>query len=459
MLCLTAASAAITFAAGGSPSGNAASPAAAGSLAAAGTSGGESVLPATEADGAASATTIPPGTVITPQNWRRYDRFMPDGMIKLFEGVYPWKMPPDVEMDVGPTVIHPLPQGYLAASEKQGSQTKLVDLPGGGLTIVGYEGGIPFPVPSEPHQGWKILANFWYRYIPHIVVNTPDNLGFSCTLDSFSNISCVKGLWVYRQLSFNTDPGVPQTIPGGAGKFYTTWFMVEEPEQQKYSATLTIGYDDLTKPQDIYTFAPALRRAQRLSAAARCATSGLDTTPDDGRFGFDANIPEFDATLLGSRKILSQMDVGHGGANFPQDYAMPLGWSKPSWGKWELRDVDVLDVRKIPSQTAGYCYGKRIMYIDKQFYGALWLDLYDAKMQLWKIALLQPIVINVPGIGPQNSTGAQFSHYWDIQNQHATFSGPNDGHGYDVLINDDVPKSWDDLERYTTPGGLSEVMR
>ncbi|HVA68436.1 MAG TPA: DUF1329 domain-containing protein [Candidatus Binataceae bacterium] len=407
----------------------------------------------------AAASGMAPGTVITMQNWQQFQQFMPDGMIGLFQGGYWWKMPPDVAMEVGPTVIHPLPQGYVAATEKYASQVKLVTLPDGGLTVANYQGGIPFPAPAHPHLGWKILADFWFRYMPHLVVNTPDNLGFYCTLDSFSNARCVKGLWVYRQLAYNTDPGIPATIPGTEGKFYTTWFMVEEPEEQKYTATLTIGYADLSRPEEMYIFLPALRRAQPVSAAARCASSGSDTTAEDGRFGFDSNIPDFDARLIGQRKILAQMDVGTAGANFPEDYDMPLGWSKPSWGKWELRDAYVLDIRKLQSKAGGYCYGKRIMYIDKQFYGPLWQDLYDAKMQLWKVALLQPIVINVPGSGPQNSSGAQYSHYWDLQNHHATFSGPNDGHGYDVLINDEAPKQYEDIGRYTTPGGLSEVMR
>jgi hypothetical protein len=70
-------------------------------------------------DGAASATDlIPSGTSITMQNWQLYKQFMPDGMVALFEGKYFWKMPADVEMEVGPTVIHPLPSGYIEATEK-----------------------------------------------------------------------------------------------------------------------------------------------------------------------------------------------------------------------------------------------------------------------------------------------------------------------------------------------------
>jgi hypothetical protein len=106
----------------------------------------------------AAANTIPPGTQITMQNWNQYKQFMADGMVALFQGTYFWKMPPDVEIDVGPMIMHPLPKGYLNATEKYASQVKLVELPGGGLTISGYSAGIPFPNPNEPHKGWKILA-------------------------------------------------------------------------------------------------------------------------------------------------------------------------------------------------------------------------------------------------------------------------------------------------------------
>jgi len=412
--------------------------------------------PAASAD---SAATIPPGTRITMQNWSQYRQFMPDGMVDLFAGKYFWKIPADVAMDIGPTVIHPLPKTYLDATEKYRGQTQIVELPNGGLTLANYRGGLPFPDPDEPHKGWKILANFWFRYFPHIVVNDSNNLGFMCTMNSFGNVSCVKGLWEYRQQSFNTDPGVPETLPGGDGKYYTTWFMTMQPEQARYFANLLIAYTDLTRPQITYVFKPALRRAEQISAAARCASEGSDTTPDDSFFGFNGNPPLFDSQLIAERRIIDQLDIGTAGANLPEDYDMPLGWPKPSWGKWEVRDAYELDLRRIASQANGYCYGKRLIYLDKQFYGALWEDLYDDKMKLWKIALLQPIVMRVPQLGLQSSAGAQVSHFWNIQANHATFSGPNDGHGYNVIINDDVPKQYLDLERYTTPGGLNEIMR
>jgi hypothetical protein len=42
---------------------------------------------------------------------------------------YSWKMPEDVAMPVGPTVIHRLPNVYLAASEQYSGQTRVLHTP------------------------------------------------------------------------------------------------------------------------------------------------------------------------------------------------------------------------------------------------------------------------------------------------------------------------------------------
>src|SRR5262249_4919887 len=222
---------------------------------------------------------IPVGTRITMANWRKYKLFMPDGMIALFEGTYYWKMPPGVQMEVGPVAIHPLPKAYREATERNASQVKLIKLADGGLSMKGYRGGTPFPNPTEPEKGWKILANFWYRYIPHLLVDT---YGTGCYVDSVSGVSCTADEVVYRQLSFNTDPGIPTDFPGAEGKFYSQWSMSIEPEQQRYHGSLRISYSDLSRPEDAYVFVPALRRHQAVSTSARCAPStGSDATPDD----------------------------------------------------------------------------------------------------------------------------------------------------------------------------------
>jgi Protein of unknown function (DUF1329) len=421
---------------------------------------GASASSATSADSAApagpAAGTIPAGTKITMQNWQDYKRFMPDGIAALFQGSYYWKMPQDVEMDVGPTIIRPLPKGYLEATGKYSSQVKLIELPGGGLSLEGYQGGIPFPNPAEPHKGWKILANLWYRYMPHLLVDT---YGTGCYVDSYGSINCDADEIVYRQLSYNTDPGIPATIPGAEGKFYSEWVMTLEPEQQKYRASLTTAYSDLAKPEDRFVFSPALRRHQAVSAASRCAPSGgSDVTPDDYRFGFDSDLTQVRVEYLGQKKILALIDADLPQGKFPAGYDMPLGWPTPSWGKWQLRDADVISVSKLPSIATGYCYGKRVMYIDRAFSAALWEDLYDSNMKPWKFLGLFLRTIEVPKIGPVNVTGSQVEAFWDIQHNHSTFFSDPAG-GRPFYVNDLAPREYDDVVKYTTPGGLDEIMR
>jgi Protein of unknown function (DUF1329) len=400
--------------------------------------------------------TIPVGIKVTAQNWQTYKSFMPDGMVSLFQGKYFWKMPAGIEMEVGPTILHPLPANYIAATEKYASQVSIVELPSGGLNMRGYRGGAPFPSPEEPHKGWKILADVWYRYIPHLIV---DPHGISCGQNSLGNINCGSNEFVGRQLSFNTDPGIPNVIPGADDKFYTEWFMTLEPENERYNASVVISYADLSKPQDIYAFIPSLRRAQRVASSARCSQySGTDFTSDEYRYGFNANLTQMKVDFIGAKKILALVDANFPTAPFPSGYEMPLGWPTPSWGKWQLRDTYVISASKVPSEANGYCYGKRVMYVDKASSATLWLDLYDMQMKFWKFGGFFLKTLDIPGIGPVTSSGAAVETMWDMQNKHSSvFTDPGPGHPF--YVNQLAPKEYDDITRFSTASGLNEIMR
>jgi hypothetical protein len=395
------------------------------------------------------------GATVTTQNWRDYQKYMPDGMAALFEGKYFWKMPPDVAMQVGPTIIHPLPKNYVEATEKYSGQVKVVELPNGGLTLSGYNGGVPFPNPTEPHQGWKILANLWFRYLPHLTVDTN---GVVCTIDSSNQISCKSGMKVYRQLSYNTDPGVPPTVPGAEDKYFTQYETEKEPEQERYTTVLTISYTDLTKPEDVYVFIPALRRAQRLSPSARCSPDlGTDETPDDRRFGFNTNLTHIKGDLVGEKQILTLMDYSMPAGRFPDNFDMPLGWPRPSWGKWQLRNVYVVNMTNL-SNYPNRCLGRRVVYVDKATYAPLWEDLYDPNSKPWRSIGFFLRMMDIPGIGPVDTSNSMVYGFWDVKYSHATvFAEAAEGQPF--YVNDQAPKEFLDLEKYTTPGGLSLILR
>jgi hypothetical protein len=174
-----------------------------------------------------------------------------------------------------PRSFIPQPPSYLAATEKYSGQNKLIELPTGGLTIQGYQGGMPFHNPENPHKGWKILANLWYRYIPHLAVVS---YGTGCLVDEYGTINCQAAEIVERQLAFNTDPSVPATIPGSEGKFFTEYLMVVEPEQKRYTASLNTTYTDLARPEDQFAFIPALRRYQAIAPRPRAAARRREPT-------------------------------------------------------------------------------------------------------------------------------------------------------------------------------------
>lgn len=126
----------------------------------------------------------------------------------------------------------------------------------------------------------------------------------------------------------------------------------------------------LSGSDDLYAFIPSLRRYQPVSSLAR-QTAGMDFTPDDYRSGFDANLTQMKVDYLGEKKLLALVlsDVP---GKYPDAYDMSLGLPKPSWGKWQLRDVYVVSASKLPKYARGYCYGKCVMYIDRSTFSTYW---------------------------------------------------------------------------------------
>src|SRR5271163_2450562 len=123
----------------------------------------------------AAESTIPPGTKITMKNWQQYKAFMPDGMVTLFDGSVAWKMPPDVEIDVGSTTIHPLPKPFWDAVEKYSASTRFLELPNGAYKLENYVAGVPFPHPSGRDKGTEIAADVTFRPGAHLYVGMPDS--------------------------------------------------------------------------------------------------------------------------------------------------------------------------------------------------------------------------------------------------------------------------------------------
>src|SRR5579885_14481 len=273
----------------------------------------------------AAEDTVPPGTVVTLQNWQQYKRFMPDGMQALFSGSYFWKIPADFRMEIGPTSHYPLPQIYLQNTEKYAHQVTIKALPDGGHTIVGYVAGMPFPNPSDPMRGYKILVNFWYRYTPHLDCSADDR---EYLVNGANQVSTVRYEDVHRRLSHISDIGQPIDDPQAQGIDHTSFSMTLEPEQERYTTVLVVYYEDPTKPEGQYIFIPQLRRVLRGSSNSRCApVSGSDYALDDFSV-FSGGIARFQADLVREQPIFALVNSEPQVYGKPSNYYFPLFFPK-----------------------------------------------------------------------------------------------------------------------------------
>jgi hypothetical protein len=407
-----------------------------------------------------SVVAIPVGTRINLGNWQQYSEYMPLGMRELFKGDHFWRMPTDVEIVVGPMVSEKLPVRYTEATAKYSHDVEVVHLANGHNDIRNYAGGEPFPNPQEPDKGYKLLADLWFAYVPHFLAGTSSNPLTICSETSHGFSSCERLSYVYRQIAYNTDGEVSPEETRGSDYWYTEWLSVEEPEELRYTTLLMLYPKDNQRAEELFTYIPALRRWLRESLTSRCSpVVGTDYVQDDfKRVGFNGGLGMFDSQFLEHRQILALTgDYLPLGGQFPLNYYMPLGWPKPSWGNWQLRDVDVVDVRRIPAERGGYCYGKRIIYEDSQTHYALWEDAYDRKMRFWKTALLAQRLVKTPLLG--EVPGAFSSTAWDFEGFHLTNATTQGRQGSDVLVDGDVPAEYRNFTRYSTLAGLSQIMK
>jgi len=419
----------------------------------------DTFMKATEAQGA-----VPPvGTKITMANWTQYKAFMPFGMTKLFEGGYQWKMPADVEIDIGPVTNGNLPKTFLEATEKYGAQNSVAVLPDGHYQLNNFHGGIPFPNPEEPHKGWKMLANVFLAYTPAVITSTPDNMGTIWFIDRFGNVSQVNIDLVYRWSSYITDPGMPAEENYVPGSWFTEWLMEEQPEQARYTASLAIFYKDQEAHPypDQFVFVPALRRSLRLSTTARCAPIfGSDWANDDAKLnGFNGSTSTYDATWLSDRKEVELLDTDMSkGSNYPENYDLPLGFPKPSWGAWQVRPTSVIDVFRIPAEASGYCYSHRVMYLDRETWSTYWNDNFDSNSKLWKVFAYENSYGQIPNLGKAWVGIAAMS--WDLQNTHMTvWSSWGNKNARSHYINRAAPAEYLNGTRYGAPAGMMQILR
>jgi hypothetical protein len=109
------------------------------------------------------------GTKITLAKWQQYKRFLPVGIQAALSGDYTFHAGsgPEYTMVAGPTTHFSMPHRWMEDGEKYGGQVRLEPTRLGGFVMKGCVAGPPFPNPTEPNRGVKVLYNTWAPLTGH----------------------------------------------------------------------------------------------------------------------------------------------------------------------------------------------------------------------------------------------------------------------------------------------------
>ncbi len=131
------------------------------------------------------------------------------------------------------------------------------------------------------------------------------------------------------------------------------------------------------------------------------------------------------------------------------------GWMKPTTGKWELRDMYLLDLKWLRS-LGPYCYSHRVFYVDSETWGRpLISEAYDNNGKFWKSNWVVNVPIDFRGqhtlIEPASFSAVMAI---DFQNGHATETVETP-----ATVDEAVPDEFKDIEVMASPGGLARIMK
>jgi len=316
---------------------------------------------------------VQPGDVIGPQDVDKVRDLVSPGLEWCIRHGLPMKI-------VEPRRIG-WPAEYKEATEKYSGQVKLGE---GGLRVLNYVAGLPFPEidPNDPMAAFKVMWN--YEHKPAITDDL-DLRNFDAdtgSIEAMQPISIEKHFLLdhARTLYYTgrlfVEPK-PEYKPNPESfRNQTAMYPILEPFDLKGVGIVANRYIDPGKQDNQWLYLPSLRRVRRMSTAQRSdALFGQDTDMDS-YYGYNGHIAWMTWTFLGERDLLGTMHA----VNYPVKWASPADWAFDD--VWEKRRVYVVQG---VSKLSQYAYSKRIIFIDKEGWVVPYSDIYDQSGELWKV--------------------------------------------------------------------------
>ena len=320
---------------------------------------------------------VQPGDTVTKDNMDKAAELLTPAMKWFVEHGMPMKVIPYKKIE--------WPRLYREATEKYAGQVKISP---DGREIYNYVAGAPFPNidPSDPLVGIKIMWNQEQK--PAYT----DNVGTEWIVELINSKGEMErryssGFW--RRMMWTgrlyTDP--KPVVPHNPAMRYTEQFgPLFEPNDLKGAGTLSNRYMASDMPDDSYMYLPELRRVRRISVSNRSDAFWGTDYDLDALWGFNSKVSFWTFRLLGEKEILAPMHAGGYGQRIwcaPADGTHGVLAFSPCNINWEKRSVWV--VEGLPTAYSQYAFSKRVMYIDKDTLGVIFMEAYDQGGELWRL--------------------------------------------------------------------------
>jgi len=265
------------------------------------------------------------------------------------------------------------PKTYAEFTEKNKGKAKI----GSKGEITNYaEQGCPFPdaKANDPQAGVKAAWNFDLNARGDSSY-TPDWEYF--LTDSKGNIKTLGGLSTYLKFTRRTDRDPKPTLQAGE-VWYKYIIAFSKPFSSKGLGQLQVKYDDPTREDDLWVYVPGLRRATRVGGGNRCDCLGGFVFNNDDANLWSGNTTAFNWKLLQEKEMLMESIHPYEEARQGKDYIPKAHFTKP-----------VLERRKTwiienSPKFSGYCYSKRLYYMDPECWLFMFMEMFDQQGNLWK---------------------------------------------------------------------------
>ncbi|MFO7962282.1 MAG: DUF1329 domain-containing protein [Desulfobacterales bacterium] len=328
--------------------------------------------------GISTAVEVKPGDVITSENVDQYKDYFTSFMARFIRDGH-GIVPPASPIHIEECAIPLAPDSFRNASKENIGK---VTINPEDLSLTGFDYcGIPFPELKEPNLPEKIIANFYYRWRTDDYYYEPEYLCANSQQRKGGRVTCSNSGSAFIRFVGRTAPGFEKNPPNPHGLFWAQTLHFHQPAF-KDLMTLTWRYLDLEKDDDMWSFIPTLRRTLRMVSSERAnPMNGTPLTYDDFN-GFDGRLSQFSYNLISEKKMIGMIDLdidSHYERNSKGYYHHPI-YHGPNYPYGESEAY----VIEIHPKDPSYPESKKVLYMNKTNYMAMYSEVYDRKGGLWK---------------------------------------------------------------------------